>query len=523
MAYHPALLYIDSVKYLYRGWQGSDPLGYKVPLKIVLAIGNLGTVTALQHLLGLGMGVALYMLLIRRGVNRWLGALAIAPVLLDGYQLQAEATIMPDVLFEGMVVAAICILLWKPTASWLAIVVSGLILGVSATVRELGLWMMLPAVLFLLGSRYLRVSRDDWYSVWLKSCVMCLAFLLPVVTYCGISYELSGHFRLSVKGSAAGRMAQAVDCATLKAPANVLQLCPPPAMQKQSPDWLEHSDKSSLLNLPGMSGTERLKLTSKFDHAVERQQPLRVIVSVLRDSVRLYEVQRANSIAITPIFRWQFQTAASIVPPGSGYQQYDPEVMVCPIRFSTAITPLPSTNPVDNHAVNSPFDICAQPGSKGDIVVGLQQRHTSPWHYVILSSAYGGKAQVDNTLASFLRAYQLDGGYTPGPLFLVLTLAGLLGSVIALIYRRGSPRARNLALASLVFFVTAVGLLLIADIYVFSWRYQLQALISLPPAGVLGATAAIQAIRYRRQRVLTPTEVAPAAGPTAEVGPAPAG
>ena len=101
MAYHPALFYIDSVKYLYRGWQGSDPLGYKVPLKIVLAVGNLGTVTALQHLVGLGMAVALYVLLIRRGVNRWLGALAIAPVLLDGYQLQAEATIMPDVLFEG--------------------------------------------------------------------------------------------------------------------------------------------------------------------------------------------------------------------------------------------------------------------------------------------------------------------------------------------------------------------------------------------------------------------------------------
>jgi hypothetical protein len=102
MAYHPALLYIDSVKYLYRGWQGSDPLGYKVPLKIVLAVGDLGTVTILQHLLGLGMAVAIYMLLIRRGVNRWLGALAIAPVLLDGYQLQAEATIMPDVLFEGI-------------------------------------------------------------------------------------------------------------------------------------------------------------------------------------------------------------------------------------------------------------------------------------------------------------------------------------------------------------------------------------------------------------------------------------
>jgi hypothetical protein len=525
MAYHPALLYIDSVKYLYRGWQGSDPLGYKVPLKIVLAVGDLGTVTALQHLLGLGMGVAIYMLLIRRGVNRWLGALAIAPVLLDGYQLQAEATIMPDVLFEGMVVAGLCILLWKPTASWLAVVVSGLIFGLSATVREVGLWMLAPAVICLLGSRYLRVSRDDWYNAWLKSCVLALAFLLPIVTYCGISYEDSGHFRLSVKGSAAGRMAQAADCATLKAPAAVLKLCPPPAMQKQSPDWLEHSSHSSLLNLPAALGPERLKLTSEFDHAVERQQPLRVIVAVLRDSIRLFEVDRVNSIAITPIFRWQFQTSSSLhyhaAAPASEFQQYDPEFMVCPIPFSTALTPLPSTHNADD----SPYALCAHPGTKGDIVVGLQDRHNSPWHYILMSSSYGGKAQVDEPLASFLRAYQLDGGYTPGPLFLLFTIIGLLGSVIALVYRRGSPRARNLALASLAFFVTALGLLIIADLYVFSWRYQLQAIVTLPPAGVLGAAAAIQAIRYRRQRVLSPAEVAPAAGvgPAAEVGPAPAG
>jgi hypothetical protein len=525
MAYHPALLYIDSVKYLYRGWQGSDPLGYKVPLKIVLAVGNLGTVTALQHLLGLGMGVAIYMLLVRRGVNRWLAALAIAPVLLDGYQLQAEATIMPDVLFEGMVVAGLCILLWKPTVSLLAVLVSGLILGLSATVRELGLWMLAPAVLYLLGSRYLRVSRDDWYNVWLKSCALSLAFLVPIVTYCGISYEDSGHFRLSVKGSAAGRMAQSVDCATLKAPADVKALCPTPAMQKQSPDWLEHSSKSSLLNLPAALGPERLKLTSEFDHAVERQQPLRVIVSVLRDSIRLFEVDRVNSIAITPIFRWQFQTSSSLnyhaAAPASEFQQYDPEFMVCPIPFSTAITPLPQTANADN----SPFALCSKPGTKGDIIVGLQQRHNSPWQYVVLNPSYGGKAQVDSSLASFLRAYQLDGGYTPGPLLLIFALTGLLGSVIALIYRRGSPRARNMALASLALFVTAFGLLLIADLYVFSWRYQLQALVTLPPAGALGAAAAIQAIRYRRQRVLSPTEAGPAAGvgPAAEVGPAPAG
>jgi hypothetical protein len=510
MAYHPALLYIDSVKYLYHGWQGSDPLGYKVPLKIVLAVGNLGTVTALQHLLGIGMAVAIYALLIRRGVNRWLGALAIAPVLLDGYQLQAEATIMPDVLFEAMVVAGLCLLLWKPTVTWLNLITAGLILGLSATVRELGLWLMLPAVLVLLGSRWLRVSSDDWYEALRKSCILCLAFLLPVVTYCSISYELSGHFRLSVKGSAAGRMAYAADCATLKAPPDVLKLCPPPAQQKQSPDWLEHTATSSLNDVPGVSGTERLKLTSEFDHAVERQQPLRVIVSVLRDSIRLFAVQRAPLIAITPIYRWQFHTYL---------QEYDPEIMVCPLPFSTAITPVPPL------AVNSPYDVCAQPGTKGDILIGLQQTHSSPWDYVVLNPSYGGKAQVDHTLAAFLRAYQLDGGYTPGPLLLLFTLAGLLGSVVALVYRRGSPRARHLALASLVFFVTAVGLLLIADLYVFSWRYQLQALITLPPAGVLGVAAAVQALRYRRQQALAPTAAGPAAevGTGPEVGPAPVG
>lgn len=488
MAYHPAILYIDSVKYLYRGWQGSDPLGYKVPLKIVLTFGSLGTVTALQHLEGLLIGVALYVLLMRRGVNRWLGALAIAPILLDAYQLQAEATIMPDVLFEGMVVAALCVLLWKPATTWLTIVVSGFILGLAATVREVGLWMIVPVVLYLLGSRYLRVTRDDWYSAILKSCVMCLAFLLPIVTYCGISYDLSHHFRLSVKGSAAGRMAQAVDCATIKLPAKIRPLCPPVAYQKYSPDWLEHSPESPLVTSVPAPG--RLKLVSVFDHAVERQQPLRVVGSVLKDSVRLFELSRDATIAITDISRWQFQHTL----PG-----YTPEFVTC---GSTLAVETPNIG-----------KLCGTSSKVNDIIVGIQLRHTSPVHEILLTPSYGGKLQIDGPLASFLRDYQLYGGYTPGPLFLAFTLTGLLGSVLAFAYRRGSLLARNLALASLTFFVTALGLLLIADIYVFSWRYQLQGLVSLPVAGVLGVTAALEAIRHRRKVTQKATEMESAPAP----------
>jgi hypothetical protein len=117
VSYGPALIYIDTVKYLYGAWPGADPLGYDVPLKLILAVGNLSLVEAVQHLVGLAMAVIIYLLLIRRRVPRWLSALAMAPVLLDAYQLQMETTIMPDVWFEAVIVAGAAILLWRTRVS----------------------------------------------------------------------------------------------------------------------------------------------------------------------------------------------------------------------------------------------------------------------------------------------------------------------------------------------------------------------------------------------------------------------
>ena len=113
IAYRPALFYIDSYKYL-TGSGGIDPEGYRFLMAPILWAGNLAVVPALQHLLGLAMGLAIYTVLIRRGAPRWAGALAAAPVLLDAYQLQMEQTIMPDVLFEAFIVAGLTILLWTP-------------------------------------------------------------------------------------------------------------------------------------------------------------------------------------------------------------------------------------------------------------------------------------------------------------------------------------------------------------------------------------------------------------------------
>jgi hypothetical protein len=104
---------------------------------------------------------------------------------------------------------------------------------------------------------------------------------------------------------------------------------------------------------------------------------------------------------------------------------------------------------------------------------------------------------VNTGLAGFLRAYQLGGGYTPGPLFLFTVLAGLAGTIGVL--RRQAPAAqRATATACLLTFLSAVAVLLASDLFEFSWRYQLPALVTLPSAGALGVTVLIGYVAARR-------------------------
>ena len=113
VAYRPALLYIDSAKYLV-GSGGTAPEGYQVLLRLLTPLGGLALVAAVQHVFGLAMAIGVYALLIRRQVPRWTATLAVAPVLLDGYQLDLEQTVM-DVLFETMIVAGLVLLVWPRT------------------------------------------------------------------------------------------------------------------------------------------------------------------------------------------------------------------------------------------------------------------------------------------------------------------------------------------------------------------------------------------------------------------------
>ena len=60
------------------------------------------------------------------------------------------------------------------------------------------------------------------------------------------------------------------------------------------------------------------------------------------------------------------------------------------------------------------------------------------------------------------------------------------------------PVTRQLALACLLLFLSGVSVILVSDLFEFSWRYQLPALVTLVPGGALGIAVIIRSVRTRR-------------------------
>ena len=456
IAYRPALLYVDTLKYLYNAYPGADPVGYKAPLRAILAVGNLTTVAVVQHLLGVAIAITIYIVLLRRGTPRWLAAVAIAPILLDAYQVQIEQTIMPDVWFEALVVAGIVALLAGRAATRAglgAIMAGGLILGVSATFRQVGEILILPALAYVL------VLGGGWRKLLGRSAAFAAAFAVPILAYSAGSYLITAHFWLASSTpsiSSYGRMADAADCATLKLPAYQRALCPTARQQAFGQDWLDHDVASPLKTFVAPAGMNRYAIIASFNRRVLSQQPERVLAAITRDTIKLFALTRTSSQGGTPISRWQFQDT---------YPTYPNWITV----------------------------------KNATIVVGLPQSDGSVT-YQQLRPGLGGQPQVDRGIAAALRRYQLDGGYTPGPLMLVFALAGLAGALLALglaLGRRGSPARRQLAMAGLLFFGAGAAVLLMSDVFQFSWRYQLPALVTLPPAGALGIAAIVSYLPSR--------------------------
>jgi hypothetical protein len=421
VAYRPALLSIDSYRYLdlvrTTNPAKSQTLGYVFFLWPLVKVGNLFVVAFAQHAIGLGIAVAIYLLCMRYGVSRWLATLATVPILLDAYQLQIEQNIMSETLFEALLVGGLLALLWNRRPSTRALVIGGLLLGLSVPVRVVALPVVVPAMIFAF------VCGPGGWRRLARAAIVAIAFLLPVVAYIGYYRSQAGDWGLTTSDARAlyGRAAQIVDCSSLELPSYERPLCPKEPLGKRiGIDYYAHTyPVADLVTVP--PGQTLNDVVRDFSRRVFKHQPLDLIHGVAIDFLKGFRWDRTNARGDVAVERWQFQKHWP-------YYQYDPKAA------------------------------------------------TERWG--------GGSPTVLEPLASFLRAYQLSVGYTPGPVLLLAFLGGVLAGC-------GVYRARRSNLRAVCWLPTLAGLLVLlgADVFEFSWRYQLPMLVFAPIAGALGFTA----------------------------------
>lgn len=431
VAYRPAIIYVDTVTiYLnhlpgvnlpYADAPSPDPLGYNMLfLQPLLAIGNLITVMVAQHVLGLVMAVLIYAVLARRGVWRWLAALATAPVLLDAYQLQIEHTIMSDTVFEACLVAAFAALMWHARPGPVAIALAGLFLGAASITRVVGAPILIVFLVFLI----IVLPRPSFKL--LGSALLALSFLIPILGYTLYMVGSPAQFaETNTKALAIyARAASFVDCDTLKMPDYERQLCPiEPVGGRRSPDYYAHTTTAPIFHVLLPPGKTLAQLETDFAKRAMTQQPWGLVKAVAHDAALAFTWNHnPMSNPDAPTKRWQFQ----------------------------------ATFPVYPYAVT--LDTVRQLGAQ-----------------------FGGGPPTSVPLAAaFLREYQLDVGFMPGPatlLCLLIAFAAVVG-----IGRRRAP----LRLMTAAYLLGAVLVIGAADFYEFTWRYQLPGLVLIPVTGALG-------------------------------------
>ncbi|MDQ3660163.1 MAG: hypothetical protein M3454_03710 [Actinomycetota bacterium] len=220
--YQPALLLqLDTLAYLSQASGGSPsgfrPFLYPVFIKPALALNNLALVPLIQHVLGLTIGLLLYVLMRRLGAGPTPAALGTAPILLDGYQLIIEQYVLTEALFDTLVVSAVALLLWRARPSPAALATAGALVAMSGLTRFVGLALIAPFLLYVVIRRL----------GLLRLCCLLLGFILPLVVY--------GTWFQTAQGSAGvsnrngfflyGRIASFASCEGVDVPPSQTALC----------------------------------------------------------------------------------------------------------------------------------------------------------------------------------------------------------------------------------------------------------------------------------------------------------
>jgi hypothetical protein len=433
------------------------PSGYSLYMFLLRPFHSFALVTISQHLMGLLVGVMIYALAKRRfSCPTWLAVVFSVPVLLDGFEIQLEHLIMSDTLFLFLAMLSLFVLLWSPlrapdgklvgggapskaaswswkapwrgrwrASAWVRCGVSGLLLGLSATVRSTGL-PLIPVIGVWLLVVFIQ-GRIGWRTAIASLAAFVVTVAAPSVAYAGW-YDLQ-HGNLQTSESTGiflySRVMTFAECSKMgKLPTDLLPLCTsvPPSQRPLAQEYIWEST-TPLDRFPGSKFSPLPNsLAQEFAIKAMEAQPLAYAQTIFDDSWRAFYWPR------------------SVFPNAATYDEY---------LFGYESVPVASGHAAGGYA-------------------------SSAQAYLAGSSA---TTQLVQPFAGLIRVWQRY-VWLPGTVYGLILLAGLAGLIITW-RRRGRPEdgpgsagAGGAGLAALLPWLTSLALIVVpAATAEFDYRY----------------------------------------------------
>lgn len=276
------------------------PQGYPSMLDLVGVVSpNLSFATLVQHGLGLTTAVLAFALVRLIGVPRWAGLIPAAVVALGGAQIFVEHAILAESWFNFFVVLALTLAAaaswrsesraWQP---WVLAGMAGLVLGLSTTLRALGLFLV-PSVLVYLAM----MVQGSWRTRAAHAAVAAGCCAVVVLGFMAMHERSTGKFALTENQfyNYYGRVSGFADCAEFDEPMGHDYLCPKiPPSQREGHDWWLFNEESpfrqELGQAYGVSPTEdQARAIKGFAVSAVLAQPVDYLNAVLRDFVRVVD------------------------------------------------------------------------------------------------------------------------------------------------------------------------------------------------------------------------------------------
>lgn len=290
LGYRPALWFPDSYTYVVTALTPRPdlvrPAGYSLFLLLLEPFHDFALVVAVQHLMGLAVGVLVYLTARRLRAPAWAATLASVPSLLDAYQIELEHLLVSDTLFTALIFSAICLAV-RGSLGWRTAAVIGLLIAAATLTRTVGLPLVALFACWLIFRQRGRV---------LAAGVMIAAAAVPILGY-GVWFHAT-YQRIGLVGANGvflyAKTMTFADCDVMRPPPDLAVLCDPrpPARRPPAQEYIWGRD-SPLVRLPGITfSRQNDALAGRFASLAIWSQPLDYLASAASELARSFTLDR---------------------------------------------------------------------------------------------------------------------------------------------------------------------------------------------------------------------------------------